>query len=90
MNVLVRNSRINSKSARRRRQVPGTADLQPRSSDTAEHQLPAFVGAGSSERHRLHGPVEDNALYSCHCGYVFEALVSTSVGCPHCGTGQAW
>ncbi len=32
----------------------------------------------------------DHALYSCQCGYVFEAPVSTSVGCPHCGGTQAW
>jgi DNA-directed RNA polymerase subunit RPC12/RpoP len=29
-------------------------------------------------------------MYTCSCGYVFEADVSTSVACPHCGTGQAW
>ncbi|HEX5851727.1 MAG TPA: hypothetical protein VFY36_01420 [Solirubrobacteraceae bacterium] len=35
------------------------------------------------------GPV-DHASYSCACGYLFSADVSTSVTCPHCGTGQAW
>jgi hypothetical protein len=35
------------------------------------------------------GPV-DRASYSCQCGYVFAAAVSTTVACPHCGTGQAW
>ena len=29
-------------------------------------------------------------MYTCQCGYVFDALVSTSVGCPHCGHTQAW
>ena len=38
---------------------------------------------------RIGGP-EDRALYSCQCGYAFKADVSTSVGCPHCGTAQAW
>jgi hypothetical protein len=38
---------------------------------------------------RAGGP-EDHALYSCMCGYVFTAEVTTSVGCPHCGTEQAW
>ncbi|MHA6623734.1 hypothetical protein [Pseudonocardia sp. DLS-67] len=33
---------------------------------------------------------DDRALYHCHCGYVFQAPVSTSVGCPHCGSAQAW
>jgi hypothetical protein len=36
------------------------------------------------------GPLEDTALYNCHCGFVFEAPVLTSVDCPHCGNGQAW
>jgi hypothetical protein len=35
------------------------------------------------------GP-EDNALYSCMCGYAFTAAVSTTVDCPHCGSEQAW
>jgi hypothetical protein len=35
------------------------------------------------------GP-EDRALYACMCGYAFKAAVTTSVGCPHCGTEQAW
>ncbi len=32
----------------------------------------------------------DAAMYHCQCGFVFEAPVSTSVGCPHCGGTQAW
>jgi hypothetical protein len=35
------------------------------------------------------GPI-DNAHYSCGCGLVFEAAVSTTVQCPHCGVEQAW
>jgi rubrerythrin len=35
------------------------------------------------------GPV-DHASYTCHCGYLFRAAVSTTVVCPHCGAGQAW
>jgi len=35
------------------------------------------------------GPV-DRASYTCSCGYVFRASVSTSVACPHCGADQAW
>jgi hypothetical protein len=41
-------------------------------------------------RAKRSGGPEDRALYSCDCGYVFKADVSTSVGCPHCGTSQAW
>lgn len=36
------------------------------------------------------GPPQDQAVYTCQCGYVFEAMVSTSVDCPHCGSAQAW
>jgi hypothetical protein len=37
------------------------------------------------------GPAsQDKALYSCMCGYAFTAAVTTSVGCPHCGSEQAW
>jgi hypothetical protein len=51
---------------------------------TAAHQNP-------SPRERRHGgPSQDRALYTCECGYAFEALVTTSVGCPHCARTQAW
>ncbi len=35
------------------------------------------------------GPL-DHASYTCQCGFVFEADVSTTVECPHCSTPQAW
>jgi hypothetical protein len=35
------------------------------------------------------GPI-DRASYSCECGFLFQATVSTTVVCPHCGAGQAW
>jgi hypothetical protein len=35
-------------------------------------------------------PSLDVALYGCECGLVFEAPVSTTVGCPHCGAELAW
>ena len=35
------------------------------------------------------GPL-DVAHYACECGFAFDAAVSTTVTCPHCGTGQAW
>jgi hypothetical protein len=46
--------------------------------------------APTEARQRHGGPSQDRALYTCGCGYVFEAPVSTSVGCPHCGGKQAW
>ena len=44
------------------------------------------------DEHRLRdaGGPEDRACYSCGCGFVFQAPVSTSVHCPHCDTVQAW
>lgn len=54
---------------------------------TAATDAPA---APPQTRERDAGGPEDRALYRCQCGYVFEATVSTSVGCPHCGDAQAW
>ena len=73
--------------ARRRRQgravqAPAAVSAQPRaaapSMDSAEQRV---RDAG--------GPV-DQASYSCACGLLFQAKVSTTVSCPHCGAGQAW
>lgn len=50
--------------------------------------LQTTTGTSRSRRHG--GPSEDRALYTCHCGYAFDALVSTSVDCPKCGRTQAW
>jgi hypothetical protein len=46
--------------------------------------------AAEVARHRRAGGPEDIALYSCACGYAFQATVTASVGCPHCGADQAW
>ena len=60
---------------------------------------PARVAPGSAARAndladerrlRESGGPDDRAMYTCSCGYVFEADVTTSVTCPHCGAGQAW
>ena len=41
-------------------------------------------------RERQAARTEDTARYHCQCGFVFDAPVSASVGCPHCGDAQAW
>jgi hypothetical protein len=42
------------------------------------------------ERVRAAGGPLDQASYTCECGYLFAAPVSTTVACPHCGASQAW
>lgn len=42
------------------------------------------------ERKQRASITQDAALYTCGCGYIFKAAVTTDVGCPHCGTDQAW
>jgi hypothetical protein len=42
------------------------------------------------ERNQRANVSEDAATYNCGCGYIFKAPVTTSVGCPHCGSAQAW
>jgi hypothetical protein len=62
-------------------------------SETGAHpEPPTHTGNGhtAASRRRLAGAPQDQALYSCGCGYVFAAQVSTSVDCPHCGDTQAW
>ena len=44
----------------------------------------------AAERVRAAGGPLDRASYTCECGYLFAAPVSTTVACPHCGAGQAW
>ncbi len=41
-------------------------------------------------RVREAGGPTDRASYVCECGLLFSAEVSTTVTCPHCGSGQAW
>jgi hypothetical protein len=51
---------------------------------------PATAYGYSRERDRRSNGSEDQALYSCGCGYAFKARVTTTVGCPQCGQTQAW
>jgi hypothetical protein len=83
MTVLVRPKRVESN---RRRETPahrGAGRPQP-PAPAADHRT-RDQRAWSAQR-----LATDQAVYTCQCGYVFEAPVSTSVGCPHCGGTQAW
>jgi hypothetical protein len=44
----------------------------------------------AAQRVRAAGGPLDRASYSCECGYLFAAPVSTTVACPHCGACQSW
>jgi hypothetical protein len=61
----------------------------PRPTRKAPPRAPAPESPETRAARRGGGP-EDQALYSCMCGFAFKATVTTSVGCPHCGTEQAW
>ena len=56
----------------------------------AEPAIPIDSEHPDEQRARLSGGPLDTAHYACECGYCFDAAVSTTVTCPHCGTGQAW
>jgi len=62
----------------------------PRTPAPAEHAPADGACDPLAERVRAAGGPVDTALYTCGCGYLFSAEVSTTVSCPHCGTGQAW
>ena len=97
MSVLVRSKRRES-IRRHRRGLAGRGQDNgaeysvdgPEARTTESRAGTATAAAAPAGRRRELGPAQDQALYSCSCGYVFEAPVSTSVGCPHCGAAQAW
>jgi hypothetical protein len=69
----------------RRGRAAVTGDPAPHASDPAVGRSDPAV-----ERVREAGGPVDRASYTCACGYLFSAAVSTTVNCPHCGAGQAW
>jgi hypothetical protein len=79
--MLVRTLKQDERIARWRRPVRGGHGTLP----SAETEI-----SPTPRERRQGGPSEDRALYTCECGYAFEALVTTSVGCPHCARTQAW
>jgi hypothetical protein len=62
-------------------------EVSPRATLESKETTSAMTEA---RRQRQGGATQDQALYTCQCGFVFSAVVSTSVGCPHCGGTQAW
>jgi hypothetical protein len=84
MSVLVRSKA--GERLRTRRHVP------VRHSEVRQASAPAVPRQADVEPGHPEGKplANDHALYSCACGFVFQAPVSTSVSCPHCGDPQAW
>jgi hypothetical protein len=80
----------------RRRHLFGRSAETPAA--TAPEAQPEADAQGSApdpdlqaeRRHRASVAPEDHAHYVCSCGFQFQASVSTSVACPHCGMSQAW
>ncbi len=68
----------------------GARRRQVRGERSAERLSAASPSAPVAREARHGGRSQDRALYTCECGYAFEALVTTSVGCPHCARTQAW
>ena len=79
--MLVRTLKQDERIARWRRPARGGHGTYP-GADPEKSPVP--------RERRQGGPSEDRALYTCECGYAFEALVTASVGCPHCARTQAW
>ncbi|HUN79641.1 MAG TPA: hypothetical protein VMU32_12005 [Solirubrobacteraceae bacterium] len=47
-------------------------------------------GRATRRNHAAAVSSHDRASYACGCGLLFEAPVTTTVACPHCGAAQAW
>lgn len=75
---------LGERHRRLRRRSHAAAVASPVAESTARACDPAV------KRVREAGGPADHASYACACGYLFDADVSTSVSCPHCGCTQAW
>jgi hypothetical protein len=68
----------------------GSPTAPPESASATQASAPDTPGPVTKRRRREAGGLQDEAVYTCQCGFVFQAPVSTSVDCPHCGDSQAW
>jgi hypothetical protein len=66
------------------------AVADPAQGAARRHDLDLHRRDPDAQRVREAGGPIDHASYTCSCGYLFSASVSTSVVCPHCGAYQAW
>ena len=86
---------LTTRLPKRRGSSRPTRSTRPAPQPVSTEAGPASPGGSSPASARTRdarrgGGPEDSALYSCMCGYAFNAAVTTSVGCPHCGVEQAW
>jgi hypothetical protein len=70
--------------------APATTSTLPARASQPRSAGPRASVLHSQARAKRSGGPEDRALYRCGCGHSFRASVSTTVGCPRCGTTQAW
>jgi len=90
MTVITR-SKLSGGGLRRRRDGATARAATYGALPSADSTRPARPsGSSAARRRREAGAPQDQAMYSCECGFMFEAQVSTSVDCPHCGNQQAW
>ena len=76
--------------ARRASRRRGAQQATARTGEAVARAAAAKPVDSAAQRVRDAGGPVDRASYSCGCGLLFEATVSTTVKCPHCGAGQAW
>ena len=91
--VLARGKSGVTQLRRHRNERPGRVTEPPHEAPAAGSATPASEPVAPitvQRRRRQASAPQDQAMYTCECGFVFEAQVSTSVGCPHCGGPQAW
>lgn len=85
MRVRPKTSVLTRRPARRRHDEPReSAPEAPEAPEALHDDHP------HERRARASGGPIDRACYTCACGMVFDAPVSTTVSCPHCGDTQAW
>jgi rubrerythrin len=82
--------RLNRNATEPRRRSGGRRRRHEQTREEPVAPAPEEPDLSDERRARESGGPEDRAMYTCSCGYVFEANVSTSVACPNCGAGQAW
>ncbi|HVE67028.1 MAG TPA: hypothetical protein VNB64_00460 [Solirubrobacteraceae bacterium] len=67
-----------------------TKPTRPRQGHPPARRRGGTAARRPEERERRTGGPQDSALYVCRCGSAFQAAVTASVRCPHCGEPQAW